>query len=161
MMKKENVLVFLLSIFSINFFSQSTLVSGQVVDEGGNPLPGVTVLVEGTNRGTSTTFEGTYALKIDDSSQSIQFSYIGFETQSILVGQQNIIDVILLESLEIFLDAVFKWIIFFETADIISDSAFLREAWASFISPFTIFSSTFFKKVRYLFLIDLLNSVLF
>lgn len=38
-MKKENILVFLLSIFSINFFSQSTLVSGQVVDEGGNPLP--------------------------------------------------------------------------------------------------------------------------
>ena len=99
-MKKENVLVFLLSIFSINFFSQSTLVSGQVVDEGGNPLPGVTVLVEGTNRGTSTTFEGTYALKIDDSSQSIQFSYIGFETQSILVGEQKIIDIILLENLE-------------------------------------------------------------
>ena len=99
-MKKENVLVFLLSIFSINFFSQSTLVSGQVVDEGGNPLPGVTVLVEGTNRGTSTTFEGTYALKIDDSSQSLQFSYIGFETQSILVGKQKIIDVILLENLE-------------------------------------------------------------
>ena len=99
-MKKENVLVFLLTIFSINFFSQSTLVSGQVVDEGGNPLPGVTVLVEGTNRGTSTTFEGTYALKIDDSSQSIQFSYIGFETQSILVGEQKIIDVILLENLE-------------------------------------------------------------
>lgn len=99
-MKKENVLVFLFTIFSINFFSQSTLVSGQVVDEGGNPLPGVTVLVEGTNRGTSTTFEGTYALKIDDSSQSIQFSYIGFETQSILVGQQKIVDVILLENLE-------------------------------------------------------------
>ena len=99
-MKKENVLVFLLSIFSINFFSQSTLVSGQVVDEGGNPLPGVTVLVEGTDRGTSTTFEGTYALKIDDSSQSLQFSYIGFETQSILVGKQKIIDVILLENLE-------------------------------------------------------------
>ena len=99
-MKKENVLIFLLSIFSINFFSQSTLVSGQVVDEGGNPLPGVTVLVEGTNRGTSTTFEGTYALKIDDSSQSLQFSYIGFETQSILVGEQKIIDVILLENLE-------------------------------------------------------------
>ena len=99
-MKKENVLVFLLSIFSINFFSQSTLVSGQVVDEGGNPLPGVTVLVEGTNRGTSTTFEGTYALKIDDSSQILQFSYIGFETQSILVGEQKIIDVILLENLE-------------------------------------------------------------
>ena len=89
MMKKENVLVFLFTIFSINFFSQSTLVSGQVVDEGGNPLPGVTVLVEGTNRGTSTTFEGTYALKIDDSSQSLQFSYMVLKhNQSLLVNKK-------------------------------------------------------------------------
>ena len=85
MMKKENVLVFLFTIFSINFFSQSTLISGQVVDEGGNPLPGVTVLVEGTNRGTSTTFEGTYALKIDDSSQSIQFHILVLKVSQFLL----------------------------------------------------------------------------
>ena len=65
-----------------------------VVDEGGNPLPGVTVLIEGTNRGASTTFEGTYAIKADNGDQKIQFSYIGFESQSILISDQKNIDVI-------------------------------------------------------------------
>ena len=58
-------------------YSQSILVSGLVVDEGGNPLPGVTVLIEGTTRGTTTTFEGTYAIKAENVRQNIQFSYIG------------------------------------------------------------------------------------
>ena len=44
-------------MLSTSLFSQSILVSGIVVDEGGNPLPGVTVLIEGTNRGTSTTLK--------------------------------------------------------------------------------------------------------
>ena len=87
-------------VFSSFLYSQSILVSGIVVDEGGNPLPGVTVLVEGTNRGTSTTFEGTYAIKADNENQNIQFSYISFETQSILIGNQTKIDVIMVESLE-------------------------------------------------------------
>ena len=87
-------------VFSSFSYSQSILVSGIVVDEGGNPLPGVTVLIEGTNRGTSTTFEGTYAIKADNENQNIQFSYISFETQSILIGNQTKIDVILVESLE-------------------------------------------------------------
>ena len=76
-------------MLSTSLFSQSILVSGIVVDEGGNPLPGVTVLIEGTNRGTSTTFEGTYAIKADNENQNIQFSYISFETQSILIGDQT------------------------------------------------------------------------
>ena len=87
-------------IISLNSNAQSILVSGKVVDEGGVPLPGVTVLVEGTNRGASTTFEGTYAIKASDKEESLKFSYIGFETQTIKIGNQSSIDVILKESLE-------------------------------------------------------------
>ena len=61
-MNFRNILLVLMLVFSSYLYSQSILVSGIVVDEGGNPLPGVTVLIEGTNRGTSTTFEGTYAI---------------------------------------------------------------------------------------------------
>ena len=75
----RNSLVVILLFFSSIIYSQSILVSGIVVDEGGNPLPGVTVLIEGTNRGTSSTFEGTYAIKADNENQNIQFSYISFE----------------------------------------------------------------------------------
>ena len=99
-MNFRNILLVLMLMFSTSLFSQSILVSGIVVDEGGNPLPGVTVLIEGTNRGTSTTFEGTYAIKADNENQNIQFSYISFETQSILIGDQTKIDVIMVESLE-------------------------------------------------------------
>ena len=60
---KQYFTLFFLILFSCLTFSQSILISGLVVDEGGNPLPGVTVLIEGTNRGASTTFEGTYAIK--------------------------------------------------------------------------------------------------
>ena len=58
---RAKLLALLLFVASFNY-AQSILVSGLVVDEGGNPLPGVTVLIEGTNRGVSTTFEGTYAI---------------------------------------------------------------------------------------------------
>ena len=96
----RNILLVLMLMFSSFLYSQSILISGTVVDEGGNPLPGVTVLIEGTNKGTSTTFEGTYAIKADNENQKIQFSYISFETQSILIGDQTKIDVIMIESLE-------------------------------------------------------------
>ena len=62
----RNSLVVMTLFFSSIIYSQSILVSGIVVDEGGNPLPGVTVLIEGINRGTSSTFEGTYAIKADN-----------------------------------------------------------------------------------------------
>ena len=99
-MKPRNLLLSLLLLISSYSYAQSILISGVVVDEGGTPLPGVTVLIEGTNRGASTTFEGTYAIKVDNAEQNIQFSYLGFETQSILVGNQKNIDIILTESLE-------------------------------------------------------------
>ena len=60
-MNQRNILLVYMLLLSSIIYSQSILVSGIVVDEGGNPLPGVTVLIEGTNRGASTTFEGTYA----------------------------------------------------------------------------------------------------
>ena len=81
-MNQRNILLVYMLLLSSIIYSQSILVSGIVVDEGGNPLPGVTVLIEGTNRGASTTFEGTYAIKADNESQNIQFSYIGFETHN-------------------------------------------------------------------------------
>ena len=99
-MKPRNLLLSFLLLISSYSYAQSILISGVVVDEGGTPLPGVTVLIEGTNRGASTTFEGTYAIKVDNAEQNIQFSYLGFETQSILVGNQKNIDIILTESLE-------------------------------------------------------------
>ena len=56
--------VLFMILFSNIIYAQSILVTGKVVDNQGQPLPGVTIQVTGTNSGASTTFEGNYALKV-------------------------------------------------------------------------------------------------
>ncbi len=56
-------------------------VTGTVVDETGNPLPGVSVLVKGTSNGTATDSDGKYAIVLDDGTETLVFSFIGYTTQ--------------------------------------------------------------------------------
>ena len=56
---------------------QQKSITGKVVDSGGNPLPGVTVVVKGTTNGTITDIDGNYSIaKIADNS-TLQFSFVG------------------------------------------------------------------------------------
>lgn len=55
-------------------------VSGIVLDESGTPLPGTSVLVRGTNTGTTTDFDGNYTININGG-QELAFSYVGFNTE--------------------------------------------------------------------------------
>jgi TonB-linked SusC/RagA family outer membrane protein len=73
-------------------------VSGIVTDPNGDPVPGVTVSVEGTTTGTATDLDGRYKLSVPEESVLV-FSFIGFETQRIAVGDQSIINVILSEDM--------------------------------------------------------------
>jgi TonB-linked SusC/RagA family outer membrane protein len=84
--------------FTVSSFSQTVIVSGEVVDNLGNYLPGVSVLVEGTTNGVSTDFNGAYVLNIKTQNATIIFSYLGFETKNIKVENQKKINVILKES---------------------------------------------------------------
>jgi len=59
-------------------------VTGKVVDDQSNPLPGVSVVVKGTDTGTVTDFDGKYTIQAD-SGQVLVFSYVGFETQEVTV----------------------------------------------------------------------------
>ncbi len=69
-------------------------VSGVITDGGelGGPLPGVTVLVKGTAKGTSTDFDGNYTLNDVPSSATLVFSYVGYKTQEIAVNGQTTIN---------------------------------------------------------------------
>ncbi len=75
-----------------------TKVVGKVVDEKGNPLPGVSVLVKGTNKGAATDFDGNYSVSLDDPNSVLVFSYVGYTTQEIAVNNQTTINVILSEN---------------------------------------------------------------
>jgi TonB-dependent starch-binding outer membrane protein SusC len=67
-------------------------ITGTVRDHTGEPLPGVSILIEGTTTGTVTDLDGTYSIEAEEG-QVLIFSFIGFETQRREVGAANVIDV--------------------------------------------------------------------
>lgn len=70
------------------------VVSGKVSDDTNEPLPGVSVLIKGTSRGTTTNIDGEFSLSAAEN-EILQFSYIGFVTQEIPVGNQSLVNVIM------------------------------------------------------------------
>lgn len=82
-----------LLILPLSIFSQNT-VEGTVVDDQNIPVPGINILVEGTQRGTTTDFDGNYTLEVSEG-EVIVFSYLGFKTQKITYTGQNRVDVTL------------------------------------------------------------------
>ncbi|UZR98473.1 SusC/RagA family TonB-linked outer membrane protein [Chondrinema litorale] len=76
------------------------LVSGIVTSvDDGQPLPGVSIIIKGTNKGTTTDLDGHYSLNIT-TEDVLQFSYIGYNTQEITVGNQSEINISLQTDLE-------------------------------------------------------------
>lgn len=71
-------------------------ISGTVTDENGEPLPGATISVQGTSIGTAADLDGKYSLNVPENA-TLVYSYIGYESKSIEVGTQNIINVSLSE----------------------------------------------------------------
>ena len=67
-------------------------ITGTVLDDAGVPLPGVNVLLEGTVKGTQTDFDGNYSIAAS-TGDVLVFSYIGMKTQSVTVGNSNVISV--------------------------------------------------------------------
>lgn len=72
-------------------------VNGTVLDEQQNPLPGVNITVKGTQNGTTTDLDGNYFLEVPAKSSVLVFSYIGFESQEVKIGNAININVNLKE----------------------------------------------------------------
>lgn len=76
--------------------AQNQTISGKVTDPGGSPLAGVSVLVKGTTTGATTDAEGNYRLAVPANAR-VGFSYIGFLSQEINVGNRSTLNVTLQE----------------------------------------------------------------
>ena len=74
-------------------------VTGTVLDSKGLPLPGVTVIIKGTTTGVSTDLDGRYSISVPDSESILVFTFIGFNSQEIVVGNQSTVDITLTENL--------------------------------------------------------------
>ncbi len=90
----RNLSSFLL-MFAFAFNLQAQSISGTVTDDNGIPLPGATVLVQGTKIGVSTDFDGNYSINASQGN-TLVFSYVGYSSQSILVANSTTLDVKLL-----------------------------------------------------------------
>jgi TonB-dependent SusC/RagA subfamily outer membrane receptor len=88
-MKKLYFFLSLIGMFTLSVgLAQQKSVSGTILDESGGPLPGATVLVEGTNRGIASDFDGNFSIQASEGEVLI-VSYIGYADQRVLVGGQD------------------------------------------------------------------------
>ncbi|WP_165939994.1 SusC/RagA family TonB-linked outer membrane protein [Dyadobacter psychrotolerans] len=69
--------------------------AGTIVDEKGEVLPGVSVIVKGTQRGTISDANGKYAISLPEGSVSLVFSFVGYLNQEVAVSNQTVLDVTL------------------------------------------------------------------
>ena len=86
------MLTLLLALVVQISFAQNKNVSGTVSDDNGLPLPGATVVIDGTSTGVSTDFDGNYSISAS-AGDVLVFSYVGYANQSQTVGASDIINV--------------------------------------------------------------------
>ncbi len=92
MKTKISGILTLLLAFVVQFtFAQDRIISGSVSDETGS-LPGVSVIIDGTTRGTETNFDGNYTINAN-TGDVLRFSFVGMTTVTRTVGDQNVINV--------------------------------------------------------------------
>jgi len=76
------------------------LISGTVTDAAGTPIPYVNVQLTDTEKGTITNEAGFYLLEVPNTSGTLQFSVLGYESKTIGIGEKSVLDVTLAESSE-------------------------------------------------------------
>ncbi|HEY1025082.1 MAG TPA: SusC/RagA family TonB-linked outer membrane protein [Sphingobacteriaceae bacterium] len=95
-MKEKLLLLFLALFFSLTTIGQERVVQGKVTaSEDGSPLPGVSVMVKGTNTGTTTDVNGNYRITVPDANATLVFRFIGYTAKELAVGSQNTVNAVL------------------------------------------------------------------
>lgn len=101
-MKKNNLILksfMILFMISSGFsLAQEITVNGVVNDETGLPIPGVNIIIKGTNVGTTTDFDGIFNIATEIGS-TLTFSYVGYVSQDIVITNNNNLSVTLVEDL--------------------------------------------------------------
>ena len=81
-------------------------ITGTITDENNMALPGVSVLVKGTTRGTNTDVDGKFRLNVENANATLVFSYVGYTNQEVVVGNRTNFEIKLLPQLKSLNDVV-------------------------------------------------------
>lgn len=91
----SSLLTLLMTFTAEAGWAQNLTVSGNVTDPQGEPLIGAAVRVVGSTSGTVTDYDGQYTLQNVQSDAQLEFSYVGYETQTIAVSGKSVINVVM------------------------------------------------------------------
>ena len=90
---KKYLLIILTLLCSLTAWSQERTVTGTVTsEEDGLPIPGVNVIVQGTTKGTATDADGNYSLSLAENENILVFTFVGFRTAEVEVGDRTTVD---------------------------------------------------------------------
>ncbi len=88
---KQILMLFLALVVQVSFAQEQTI-TGKITDDQGLPLPGVNILVKGTNTGTQSDFDGLYSIQATRGNVLV-YSYLGFTNKEVTVGSNSVINV--------------------------------------------------------------------
>jgi hypothetical protein len=86
----------LIALLHASGYAQNKVVKGTIKDASGLPVPGVNVLIKGSQNGVSTDLDGSYSINAAPGNV-LTFSFIGFKKQEITVGSAAVVNVVLQE----------------------------------------------------------------
>lgn len=75
--------------------AQTSEIRGTVSDESGLPLPGASVVVKGTNNGTSTDFDGKFLLDVNADETTLIVTYVGYQAKEVAISGSNYLNITL------------------------------------------------------------------
>lgn len=96
----------MLLALSTTAWAQNKVITGKVVSEAGEALPGVTVQGKGTNTGTQTDIEGKYRIEVPSEVDVLLFRFVGMKTIEETIGSRTTIDVTMVEDSKVLGDVV-------------------------------------------------------
>ena len=89
---KQIILIFMIVFTAQITLAQVKIVNGSVTDALGAPMPGASIAVKGESRGFIIDFDGNFSIEAQKG-KTLVISYMGYDTQNVLVGDSNIIKV--------------------------------------------------------------------
>lgn len=75
-------------MLSLSASGQTSKITGSVRDSKGESLPGVSIMIKGSQHGTVTDMNGKFSMQVPNRSTILVFTYIGFETQEVTIGER-------------------------------------------------------------------------
>jgi Ca-activated chloride channel family protein len=73
--------------------NENRVISGTVLDDTGNPIPGVSIMIENTRRGTTSDYNGFYKIETEPGDKRLVFSFVGMKTKKLKITESNTINV--------------------------------------------------------------------